>query len=479
MPKRHALLSALVLAAMAVGGCLGSTEPSPTPALTGAPAPDRRPVIIDADFDHSDIAAILVLLRDPALDLRAITIAGTVLVHCQGGRLVTRYLLEEMGQPDIPFGCGREDGGQDARPFPDDWRVVADAGYGLDITPRVEAGAPRDAVDLLREAVDQSPSAPTIVTLGPLTNLEDAFAADPTLPDRVAGIHAMLGTVGAPGNVYVDGLTGEDPLEWNAFADPSAVAAVFATDVPISIVPLDATDDVPIPTDLADRLAQDHDAAGADLLYELLIRHPARLRADEGQQLWDELAALALDGADLVAWDDAMLAVGDDGRLVADETGRPVRYATSADRPAVEAALLEALRRGGPRVTPFKQAGSLTATWDGTTCALSVDGSTPGLYQLTYTGTAGSASQAAIAGVRTDHRWSDLTDWLAGVDLSQEEPQPPDWVIFAGELTDATGAGDALSGTVVLEPGSYGPICITGEWPDLVFHPGRPFDVEG
>jgi hypothetical protein len=65
------------------------------------------------------------------------------------------------------------------------------------------------------------------------------------------------------------------------------------------------------------------------------------------------------------------------------------------------------------------------------------------------------------------------------VDLSQEEPQPPDWVIFAGELTDATGAGDALSGTVVLEPGSYGPICITGEWPDLVFHPGRPFDVEG
>ena len=87
-----------------------------------------------------------------------------------------------------------------------------------------------------------------IVTLGPLTNLEDAFAADETLADRLAGVHAMLGTIDAPGNVFVNGLDGKDPFEWNAYADPSAVSAVLASDVPISIVPLDATEDVPVPS---------------------------------------------------------------------------------------------------------------------------------------------------------------------------------------------------------------------------------------
>ena len=146
-------------------------------------------------------------------------------------------------------------------------------GYGLDIRPAVETEFPPDAVDLIRDAVDSRPGDVTLVTLGPLTNLEDAFAADPTLPDRIAGIHAMLGSIDTPGNVYIDGLSGGG-VEWNAFADPSAVQAVFATDVPISIVPLDATDDVPVPADLAERLASDHAAAGADLAYELLLPQP-------------------------------------------------------------------------------------------------------------------------------------------------------------------------------------------------------------
>ena len=92
----------------------------------------------------------------------------------------------------------------------------------------------------------------------------------------------MLGHVDAPGNVFVDGLDGDDPLEWNAYADPSAVAAVFATDVPIDLVPLDATDDVPVPADLPKRLAEDHAAAGADLLHELLLRHPDAPRRGPG-----------------------------------------------------------------------------------------------------------------------------------------------------------------------------------------------------
>ena len=58
-------------------------------------------------MDHSDLAAILVLLRDPTVEVLGIAIDGTGLVHCQGGRQVIGYLLHELGRTDVPYGCGR------------------------------------------------------------------------------------------------------------------------------------------------------------------------------------------------------------------------------------------------------------------------------------------------------------------------------------------------------------------------------------
>ena len=470
-------LTLIAAVAVVVSGCLGVGS-TPTPATpTGEPAPDRRPVIIDADMDISDLAAIAILLRDPRLDVRAIAIGGTGLVHCAGGMRVTRYLLDEMGTPDIPFGCGREDGGPDAHPFPDEWRVVADDGYGLDIVPKPSVGLPDDAATVIARAIEGSPSAPTIIALGPWTNLEDAFAADPTLSDRVAGIHAMLGTVDAPGNVHTDTLGGGDPLEWNAYADPSAVAAVFATDVPIDLVPLDATDDVPVPADLIERLAADHAAAGADLLYELLLRHPARLLADEGQQLWDELAALTISLPELVTWSKADMTAGADGRITRDDAGRPVRYAAAADRGATETALLEALRRGGPRATPFSLGGTIAVTFDGTTCTATREGgggTTPGLYQLRYSGPAGTPNGVFFVGVDATATWADLTAYMGTVALDGQEA-PPDWLVLGAQAADEAGDGRPIIATFDLEDAvTYGPVCLTGTWPDFEFTAGTP-----
>ena len=472
--SRGRLTATFVAAALVAAACSSTPEGS-QPARTGEPPTHRIPIIVDADFDASDIAAIAILLRDPAVDVRAIAITGTGLVHCQAGRLMTRYLIDELGAGDMPFGCGRESGGIDSHPFPDPWRAAADDAFGLDIPPQAEPGVPRDAVDVIRAAVDDSPSAPTIVALGPLTNLEDAFTADDTLADRLAGVHAMLGTVAAPGNVMVNGMTGDDPLEWNAYADPSAVSAVFASDVPVSIVPLDATDDVPVPADLATRLESDHRAGGADLVYELLVRYPDRLRADVGQQLWDELAALAVRDPDLVAWEDTTVTAGPDGRLVQDEAGKTIRFAASADRPAVEAALLEALRRGEPRATPFNVGGSIAVRFDGTTCSVTGTSDQPGVHELRYQGPAGKPSGAAIVGIRAPHRWEEMVALLPSFDLES----PPDWLVAGPFTQDAEGSGEPVTAVGQLDEDVAGVACFSGTWPDLAVTPGRPFPVGG
>jgi len=444
----------------------GVVDPTPGPSGT-APLP----VVIDLDLDSSDIAALSVLLRDPALEIRAILIDGTGLVHCAPGLRNVSYLLGQFGTSGIPIACGREDAGPDGRPFPADWRVGPDTAWGMDIPPQVSTGIPEDAPTLLARIVTESAKPLTIVALGPWTNLEDALAADPGLATRIRGIHAMAGTVDAPGNVIIDGITADDRLEWNIAADPSAVAAVMATAIPISIVPLDATDDVPVPTDLADRLAIDHAAAGADIAYELLVRAPGRI-TDPGQQLWDELAALTVSRPGLVTWQDATLTVAADGRLDRSLNGRHVRIATAADRPATEAALLAALRTGPPRTDPFTVAGTIKVDWDGTTCSMKTSSARAGVHLVSLANTSGKPGGALIGGVQAPHEWSELARLLANVD--PRTFQQPDWILRGGQIADDTGTGTTRTATAIITAGTYGPICVEGTWPDMSFTPGRP-----
>jgi inosine-uridine nucleoside N-ribohydrolase len=479
MASHRARAGALVVVVLAavLNACDAGANGSAPPIVTGDPPTTRVPIVVDTDVDVSDLAALAVLLRDPKVDVRAVTIAptGTGVTDCASGRRVIQYVLEEFGAGAIPFACGRVDPGPDGRRFPDEWRLNADGGWGMELPPQPNTGVPDDAVTLLTRTVTESPSSPTVVALGPWTNLEDAVIADPTVADRIAAIHAMGGAIDVPGNVIVEDATAEDGLEWNLAADPSAVGAIFDTATPISLVPLDATDDVPIPRNLPERLAEKRPAAGADLVFELLARVPSRLTG-EGQQLWDELAALTVSEPDLVTWEDGLLLVSTTGRVTRDDAGRPVRFATAAHREAVEAALVEALGTGPARTTPFELAGELAVRWDGSTCTFDMAGGLrPGAAKLTFDNGTGDPAGVQIVGVREPHNWEELADLLRTVDV--ETAAPPDWVIEAGGISDDPGAGGSLEGSVVLESGTYGPVCVTGTWPDLVFHPGQPFVV--
>jgi inosine-uridine nucleoside N-ribohydrolase len=464
-------------AVAALAAACGAPNATDAPAVTGEPPTTRLPVIVDTDLDMSDVGALAVLVHDPRVEVRAVTItpAGTGVTDCASGRRVALVVLEALGSATIPIGCGRADPGADGHPFPEEWRSDADRGWGMATLP-IPQSRTETAVDLLARAVDESPSAPTIVALGPWTNLEDALAADPTIADRIAGIHAMAGAVDAPGNVVVEGVTAGDGLEWNVAADPSALVAVFDTTTPISLVTLDATNEVPIDPALAERLATDRAMAGADLVYELLVRAPERLA--EGQFLWDELAALTLSDPDLATWEETNLLAEGTGRLVRDDAGHPVRFTTGADGTATETALLEALRRGPAPAEPFALSGEVTVAWDGRTCAMKpFEELRSGVAQVTFENTSGRPAGLLMAGVRPPHRWDELVAFLGGTELGTASP--PGWVIEGISLNDETGVGSPVRGTMAVEATTYGPVCVTGTWPDLDFRAGDSFDVAG
>jgi hypothetical protein len=71
-----------------------------------------------------------------------------------------------------------------------------------------------------------------LVALGPMTTVAGVALRHAADYARLAEVHAMAGSVAGP---VVDGVA-----EWNAAADPAALATVLAAPVPLTVVPEDA-----------------------------------------------------------------------------------------------------------------------------------------------------------------------------------------------------------------------------------------------
>ena len=157
----------------------------------------------------------------------------------------------------------------------------------------------------------------------------------------------MGGTVDAPGNIDYDGTSPQDGVEWNLGVDPAADAAVLASGVPITLVPLDATNGVPVSPAVAHSLDSDHAAPGANITYQMIQNNP--WMGDGSWYIWDPLAALTVSQPDLVTWSQIALiaktAGTEAGRLVRDPAGQMTTVAMSADALRVFDKLFGALRR--------------------------------------------------------------------------------------------------------------------------------------
>jgi pyrimidine-specific ribonucleoside hydrolase len=352
---RLACCSALVLGGMLLLAACGSGAP-PTPGATDVEetspsAGSPLPIIIDTDLAADDVLAIMALLREPAVDVRAITIEGNGEAHCEPGMRNLTWLLTQFGADGVPIGCGREEPGPHGRLFPSEWRAGVDDFFGVDGPAAIGDVPAADAVDVLADTLTASDEPLTLVPLGPWTNLADLVEQHPDALENIAGIHAMAAAIDAPGNIAVDDVTPEHGVEWNVGVDPDAFAHVLhETDIPVTLVPLDATNSVPVPGNIAEIIGEDHSAAGADIAHEIYVQSPW---LTDGSSFWDTLAALALVDPSLATWEDLTAEVTIDGPssgdVVRSPSGRPIRAAMDADQDRFMEAMLTALRRGAPR----------------------------------------------------------------------------------------------------------------------------------
>jgi purine nucleosidase len=179
----------------------------------------RRSIVIDTDTASDDAIALVLAVREPSVDVRAVTVvAGNVPLDLAVRNAI--ITLDLAGGADIPVHAGRDR--PLVRPLDTAQFVHGADGMGGALLPEPSRGATSaDAVGALLDIAASEPGRHDLVTLGPLTNVAAALASDPELLTKFGHTYLMAGSPDGVGNVDALG-------EYNVWADPEAATAVFA-----------------------------------------------------------------------------------------------------------------------------------------------------------------------------------------------------------------------------------------------------------
>ena len=239
----------------------------------------RRAIIIDSDPGLDDAVAILfALAAQDRLDLLAITtVAGNVPLNLTSRN--ARIVLDWANRQDLPVytGC--------PRPLV---RELVTAQYfhgktGLGSMPLHEPQAKLahgHAVDfLIRKLGSVSERSVTLCCIGPLTNLAAALIQ---APDVTRGIEELI----IMGGAYLERGNITPTAEFNIFVDPHAADVVFASRVPLTVLPLDVTHKVLSTRSRIQRLESLGNRAGK-LIAAILLSHGQHEDENEAAPLHD------------------------------------------------------------------------------------------------------------------------------------------------------------------------------------------------
>ena len=290
-------------------------------------------LILDTDIgtDVDDCLALALILGSPELTLAGVTcVYGDVALRAR----MVRQLLALHGTRAVPVLQGASDTLLGLRPIY--WEGHEGQGL-LEEAGDTPLADDEDAVDFIVRTAREEPGALHLLAIGPLTNVALALKRAPRLVHDLAGVTIMGGVMRGPDRLDLP------YVEHNIRCDPEAAQIVFASGLPITLVPLDVTTRVRIDGEGTARIA----AAGTPFhaaVADQVARYPRFGRLGY-TYLHDPLAAAIVARPDLVVYTEAHLDLELGGRHTAgatllraprDDAPANVRVALDVDVAAAE-----------------------------------------------------------------------------------------------------------------------------------------------
>jgi len=200
----------------------------------------NKKVIIDCDVGVDDALALILAFGSPELEVLGVTgVNGNVsLPKVMKNIEKVLTLIKPSNRPWVARGADRPLQGDPAHAA----LLHGEDGLGGVQIPLEEGGRwwqvfPGPAEEFIIEMSRRYPAQITLIAIGPLTNLALALQKDPEAIRQFNDIVVMGGAVRTRGNITPH-------AEFNFYVDPLAAKIVLDSGLPITLVPLDATQQV-------------------------------------------------------------------------------------------------------------------------------------------------------------------------------------------------------------------------------------------
>jgi inosine-uridine nucleoside N-ribohydrolase len=319
------------------------TPPPPIPTNTSPPLipGERIPVVLLQDGAPDDIAAAMYLMLDGNVNLAGIVVTNG---ETHPGRALAKwedYIYAYMGWNSVQVVAGCDCAvDPHANQFPASWRDGADDFWGMTLPEYNGQSSVKTGTDLLNELANQYPGQLVVVITGPHTDLALALSQDPSLTDKIAKVVIMGGAVEVDGNIKTDDPTQTNvTAEWNIWVDAQAAAEVFASGIPLDMIPMDPVPDVELDAAFAQKVGAVN-LPGANLMAALWTTEFGWYSQDY-VWIYDVLAVIAVDHPEHYIWVSAPVSVitelgPDQGRTVKGAgTSNHIRYSSHANEQGV------------------------------------------------------------------------------------------------------------------------------------------------
>jgi inosine-uridine nucleoside N-ribohydrolase len=198
-------------------------------AQTAVTQSHPQKVIVDTDIgdDIDDAFALALAVKSPELQVLGVT---TTFGDTEARAKIAERFLGEMARTEIPVHAGK--------PTPTKSRM-SQRKYG-------ERGpfsktAPEDGADFLLEQIRQYPGEITLIAIGPLMNVGAAIDKDAATFRKLKRVVLMGGSI-RRGYGDLEYTPPVPPMpEWNILNDVASAQKLFASGVPLFVMPLDST----------------------------------------------------------------------------------------------------------------------------------------------------------------------------------------------------------------------------------------------
>ena len=204
-------------------------HPQVGPASPQVASSAHQKIIIDTDIgdDIDDAFAVALALGSPELDILGIS---TTFGDTEARAKILDRLLGEAGRMDIPVLAGTPT--HNANPMTQ--RRYGEGGH-------FARASHSNAVDFILEQIRRQPGQITLVAIGPLVNVGALIEKDPQTFLKLKRVVMMGGSIERGYGDHWASPASPPSAEWNIINDIPSAQKLFASGVPLYVMPLDST----------------------------------------------------------------------------------------------------------------------------------------------------------------------------------------------------------------------------------------------